>query len=70
MLTHLRHELAHAILALLLDDDLLHAYTDGEAIKLADKILHSMFPRFYFILQIIRKSRLNVLLLLFILIFF
>ena len=48
MLTHLWHELAHAILALLLDDDLLHVYTDGEAIKLADQILHAMFPHFLF----------------------
>ena len=48
MLTHLRHELAHAILALLLNDDLLHAYTDGKAIKLADQILRAMFPRFLF----------------------
>jgi hypothetical protein len=48
MLTHLRRELAHAILRLLLDDDLMRAYTDGEAIKLFDKITRALFPRFLF----------------------
>ena len=48
MLTHLRRELAHAVLHLLLDDDLMHAYTDGEAIKLFDQVMRAMFPRFLF----------------------
>jgi hypothetical protein len=48
MLTHLRRELAHAVLRLLLDDDLMHAYTDGEAIKLFDQVMRAMFPRFLF----------------------
>ena len=48
MLTHLRRELAHAVLCLLLDDDLMHAYTDGEAIKLFNQVMRAMFPRFLF----------------------
>ena len=48
MLTHLRRELAHAIWHLLLDDDLVHAYTEGEAIKLCDEIVRAMFPHFLF----------------------
>lgn len=48
MLTHLRRELAHAIWGLLLDDNLMHAYTDGEPIKLSDGIIRVMFPRFLF----------------------
>lgn len=48
MLTHLRRELAHAIWRLLLDEDLLRAYTEGEAIKLLDEIMRAMFPRFLF----------------------
>ena len=48
MLTHLRRELAHAVLRLLLDDDLMHAYTDGEAIKLFDQVMRAMFPCFLF----------------------
>ena len=48
MLTHLRCELAHAILHLLLDDDLMHAYTDGEAIKLFDQVMWAMFLHFLF----------------------
>jgi len=48
MLTHLQRELAHAIWHLLLDDDLMHAYTNGEAIKLFDQIIRAMFPRFLF----------------------
>ena len=44
MLTHLRCELSHAVLRLLLDDDLLHAYTDGEAIKLYDGEMWALFP--------------------------
>lgn len=48
MLTHLRRELAHAILRLILDDDLMHAYTDGHAIKLFDEITRALFPRFLF----------------------
>jgi hypothetical protein len=48
MLTHLRRELAHAILGLLLDDDLMKAYTDGEAMKLFDEIIRALFPRFMF----------------------
>ena len=43
MLTHLRRELSHAVLCLLLDDDLLHAYTDGEAIKLYDGEMQALF---------------------------
>ena len=48
MLTHLHHELTHAIWHLLLDDDLMHAYTDGVAIKLFDMIMRALFPRFLF----------------------
>ena len=48
MLTHLRRELAHAILGLLLDDDLMRAYTEGDPMKLFDEILRLMFPRFLF----------------------
>lgn len=48
MLTHLQRELAHSIWTLLLDDDLMHAYTDGEAIKLSDEITRALFPRFLF----------------------
>ena len=48
MLTHLRRELMHAIWHLILDDDLIHAYTNGEAIKLYDGIIRALFPRFLF----------------------
>ena len=48
MLTHLRRELAHAIWQLLLDEDLMRTYTEGEAIKLLDEIMRAMFPRFLF----------------------
>ena len=58
MLTHLHRDLAHAIWQLLLDEDLMRAYTEGEAIKLLDEIMRAMFPRFL-ILLIIRKSKLN-----------
>jgi len=47
-LTHLRHELAHAIWRLLLDDDLMRAYTDREAIKPFDQIMRAVFPHFLF----------------------
>ena len=56
MLTHLQRELSHAVLHLLLDDDLLHAYTDGEAIKLYDGEMRRFSPNFYSIVRIIRKS--------------
>jgi len=46
ILTYLRRELAHAIWRLLLDDDLMRAYTDGETIKLFDEVMRAMFPRF------------------------
>lgn len=48
MLTHLRRELAHAIWGLLLDDDMMRAYTEGEPMKLFDEILRAMFLRFIF----------------------
>jgi len=48
MLTHLRRKLAHAIWRLLLNEDLMCAYTEGEAIKLFDEIVRAMFPRFLF----------------------
>jgi len=48
MLTHLRRELAHSIWTLLLDDDLMRAYADGEAVKLSDEIIRALFPRFLF----------------------
>ena len=50
VLTHLRRELAHAIWRLLLNDDLMRAYTEGEAMKLSDdsEIMRAMFPRFLF----------------------
>jgi len=46
ILTYLRRELVHAIWRLLVNDDLMRAYTDGEAIKLLDEIMRAMFPRF------------------------
>ena len=48
MLTHLRRELADAIWHLLLDEDLMRAYSEGEAIKLFDEIVRVMFPCFLF----------------------
>jgi hypothetical protein len=48
MLTHLRRELAHAIWGLLLNEDLIRAYTEGEPMKLFDGITRVMFPRFLF----------------------
>jgi hypothetical protein len=48
MLTHLRRELAHAIWRLMLDTDLIRAYTDGEAIKMSDNIVRALFPWFLF----------------------
>ena len=48
MLTHLRRELAHAILGLVLDDDLMRAYANGEPMKLFDEIIRALFPRFLF----------------------
>ena len=48
MLTHLRRELAHEVLRLLLDEELMRAYTDGEAIKLFDEVKRALFPRFLF----------------------
>ena len=48
MLTHLRREIVQAIWLLLLDDDLIRAYEEGEAIKLFDDIVRAMFPRFLF----------------------
>ncbi len=47
MLTHLRRELTHVIWRLMLDDDLIRAYTHGEAIKLFDEV-QALFPRFLF----------------------
>ena len=37
MLTHLHRELAHAIWKLLLNEDLMYTYTEGEAMKLFDE---------------------------------
>jgi hypothetical protein len=48
MLTHLRRELVHAIWRLLLNDNLLHAYSEGEPITLCDGIMRALFPRFLF----------------------
>ena len=48
MLTHLCQELAHAIWQVLLDEDLLHTYTEGEAMKLFDGIMRAMLPCFLF----------------------
>ncbi|KDR76065.1 hypothetical protein GALMADRAFT_67478 [Galerina marginata CBS 339.88] len=42
MLTHLRRELIQAIWLLLLDDEMMRAYEEGEAIKLFDDILRAM----------------------------
>ena len=44
MLTHLRRELAHAIWHLMLDDDLMRTYIDGEAIKLFNEVMQALFP--------------------------
>ena len=46
MLTHLRRELAQAVLGLLLDDNLICAYTDGVPIKLFDGTVRALYPRF------------------------
>ncbi|KIM48502.1 hypothetical protein M413DRAFT_7405 [Hebeloma cylindrosporum] len=62
MLTHLRHELAHAVLRLLLNDDLMHAYTDREAIKLFDQLIilkNCMCPRCLSLNKDISISKLN-----------
>lgn len=48
MLTHLHRELAHAIWKLLLNEDLMYTYTEGEAMKLFDENMWAMFPRFLF----------------------
>jgi hypothetical protein len=48
MLTHLQRDTAQAIWRLLLDDDLMRAYREGEAMKLFDDIIRAMFPRFLF----------------------
>ena len=37
----------HAIWRLLLDDDLVEAYTDGILIECADSIVRRLFPRFF-----------------------
>ena len=57
MLTHLRRELAHAIWQLLLDEDLMRAYTEGKAMKLVMRTCERCFLAFYFILLIIQKSK-------------
>lgn len=47
MLTHLRRELTHAIWGLMLDNDLIHAYTHWVAVRLFDEV-QALFPRFLF----------------------
>ena len=46
MLTHLRHELVHAVWLLLMDDEFMHPYIHGFLFQLVDGILHVFFPRF------------------------
>ena len=48
MLTHLHHKLAHAIRRLLLNNDMMHVYTNGVAIQLFDTIMRLLFPWFLF----------------------
>jgi Zn-finger nucleic acid-binding protein len=43
-MTHLRHELMHAVLKDLLDPEFLHAWRHGMVIKCADGITCRMFP--------------------------
>ncbi|TDL17170.1 hypothetical protein BD410DRAFT_886035 [Rickenella mellea] len=46
VLTHCRRELMHAIWAILLDGDFMHAYKFGLVIKCADGVTRRIFPRF------------------------
>ncbi|KAJ8087428.1 hypothetical protein PM082_006258 [Marasmius tenuissimus] len=46
-LTHLKREIMHAIWALILDDDFMHAYEHGILIQCADGVVRRIFPRFF-----------------------
>ncbi|KAF9555015.1 hypothetical protein CPC08DRAFT_643499, partial [Agrocybe pediades] len=46
-ITHLRHELMHAIWLLLLDDEFMHAYEHGIVVQCADGVTRHIFPRFF-----------------------
>ncbi|KAL0566510.1 hypothetical protein V5O48_015503 [Marasmius crinis-equi] len=46
-LTHLKRELMHAVWALILDDDFMHAYEQGIIIECADGVIRRVFPRFF-----------------------
>ncbi|KAL0568578.1 hypothetical protein V5O48_013407 [Marasmius crinis-equi] len=46
-LTHLKRELMHAVWALLLDDEFMHAYKHGILIQCADGVIRRVFPRFF-----------------------
>ncbi|KAJ8088295.1 hypothetical protein PM082_022367 [Marasmius tenuissimus] len=46
-LTHLNRELMHAVWALILDEEFMHAYEHGVLIECADGIIRHIFPRFF-----------------------
>jgi hypothetical protein len=45
--THCRRELMHAVWAILLDDDFLHAYEHGIVILCPDGIFRRFYPRIF-----------------------
>jgi hypothetical protein len=47
LLAHMKRELMQAVWMLLLDDDLLRAYTHGVRVTCADAIERLVFPRFF-----------------------
>lgn len=46
-LVHCKHELMQAIIALLLDEESMHAYEYGILMEFADGIMHRVFPRIF-----------------------
>lgn len=48
MLTHLKRDVVQAIWKLLLDDDIVNAYKEGQALKLHDAVMRALFIRFVF----------------------
>ena len=47
LLTHLRHELIHAVWTQLLDDEFLQAWRQGIVVTCADGITRRVFPRIF-----------------------
>ena len=47
MLKHLRRDLFHAVWAVLIDDEFIHAYVHGLVLKLFDHISRIGFLRFF-----------------------